>query len=46
MRVLLVEDEHVLATALARNLRARGHDVVVEETAEAALLNMAHAWLN
>jgi DNA-binding response OmpR family regulator len=44
MRVLLVEDETALADVIARNLRARHHDVVVSATAEAALLEMAEAW--
>src|SRR6185436_2044051 len=44
MRVLLVEDENALADVLARNLRARHHDVVVSATAEAALLDMAGTW--
>ena len=44
MKVLLVEDENSLADVLARNLRARGYKVAVEETAEAAILSMAHDW--
>ena len=44
MKVLLVEDENSLADVLARNLRARGYSVAVEETAEAAILSMAHDW--
>jgi two-component system OmpR family response regulator len=44
MRVLLVEDETALADVIARNLRARHHDVAVSATAEAALLEMAEAW--
>jgi two-component system OmpR family response regulator len=44
VRILLVEDETALADVIARNLRARHHDVVVSATAEAALLEMAAAW--
>ncbi len=44
MKILLVEDEVALADVLARNLRARGHDVTSSGTAEAALLEMAAAW--
>ena len=44
MRILLVEDEAALADVIARNLRARGHDVTHELTAEEALLRMAEAW--
>jgi DNA-binding response OmpR family regulator len=44
MNVLLVEDESALADVIARNLRARGHDVVLGATAEAALLSMAERW--
>jgi DNA-binding response OmpR family regulator len=44
MKVLLVEDETALANVLARNLSARGHDVAVALTAEAALLSMAERW--
>jgi DNA-binding response OmpR family regulator len=44
MKVLLVEDEAALANVLARNLSARGHDVVVGPTAEDALLSMAERW--
>lgn len=40
MKVLLVEDESALADVIARNLRARGHDVVMSATAEAAVLSM------
>jgi PAS domain S-box-containing protein len=36
-RVLLVDDDPPVARALARMLAALGHDVTVEETAEAAL---------
>jgi DNA-binding response OmpR family regulator len=44
MKVLLVEDESALADVIARNLRARGHDVAVAPTAEAAILSMAERW--
>src|SRR5690349_15951933 len=44
MRILLVEDEAALADVIARNLRARGHQVAHELTAEGALLNMTEAW--
>ncbi len=44
MRILLVEDETALADVIARNLRARSHDVVTAATAEAALLSMAERW--
>lgn len=44
MKVLLVEDETALADVIARNLRARGHDVAIAPTAEGAVLEMAHAW--
>jgi two-component system OmpR family response regulator len=44
VRILLVEDETALADVIARNLRARHHDVVVSATAEAALLEMAASW--
>ena len=44
MRVLLVEDEPALADILARNLTARGHQVTIEETAESAIVSMAHEW--
>lgn len=44
MKILLVEDETALADVLARNLRARGHDVTMSVTAESALLEMASAW--
>lgn len=40
---MLVEDETSLADVIARNLRARGHQVTHEATAEAALLRMAEA---
>ena len=44
MKVLLVEDEPALADVIARNLRARGHDVVEAGTAEAAVSAMAESW--
>ncbi len=44
MRILLVEDEAALADVMARNLRARDHDVVVTPTAQAAVLSMAETW--
>jgi DNA-binding response OmpR family regulator len=44
MKILLVEDEAALADVIARNLRARHHDVVIAGTAEAALLAMASSW--
>jgi DNA-binding response OmpR family regulator len=44
MRILLVEDETALADVIGRNLRARGHDVAVAGTAEAALLEMSQVW--
>jgi DNA-binding response OmpR family regulator len=44
MKVLLVEDEAALSDVMARNLRARGHEVTAAATAEAAVLEMAHAW--
>jgi DNA-binding response OmpR family regulator len=44
MNVLLVEDESALADVIARNLRARGHDVVLSATAEGAVLSMAERW--
>jgi DNA-binding response OmpR family regulator len=44
MRILLVEDETALADVIARNLRARGHEVTVAASAEAAWLDMAAAW--
>ena len=44
MRILLVEDEVALADVIARNLRARHHDVAIAASAEAALLEMAQTW--
>jgi DNA-binding response OmpR family regulator len=41
MNVLLVEDESALADVIARNLRARGHEVAMNTTAEAAMLSIA-----
>ncbi len=44
MKVLLVEDEAPLADVLARNLRAHGHAVATEGSAEGAILSMAEDW--
>lgn len=44
MKVLLVEDEAPLADVLARNLRAHGHAVSTEGSAEGAILSMAEDW--
>jgi DNA-binding response OmpR family regulator len=44
VKVLIVEDETALADVIARNLRARGHDVTRAESAEAAVLAMAESW--
>lgn len=44
MKILLVEDEAALADVIARNLRARHHDVTVEPASEPALLRMAESW--
>ena len=44
MNVLLVEDEAALADVLARNLRARGHAVSHQSTAEGAILAMTESW--
>jgi two-component system OmpR family response regulator len=44
MKVLLVEDEAPLADVLARNLRAHGHTVTTEGSAESAILDMAEQW--
>lgn len=41
---MLVEDDGPLADVIARNLRARGHQLNVASTAEDALLAMAEAW--
>jgi DNA-binding response OmpR family regulator len=42
--VLLVEDESALADVIARNFRARGHDVRLAPSAEVAVLSMADRW--
>jgi DNA-binding response OmpR family regulator len=44
MNILLVEDDAPLAGVMARNLRARGHDLVEAGTAEAAVMSMADVW--
>jgi DNA-binding response OmpR family regulator len=44
MKILLVEDEGALADVIARNLKARGHDITVAGTAEDAWLQLAGAW--
>jgi DNA-binding response OmpR family regulator len=44
MKLLLVEDEAALADVIARNLKARGNDVTIAGTAEAAILEMTSAW--
>lgn len=44
MKILIVEDEASLADVIARNLRARSHDVVTAPTAEDALLSMTERW--
>jgi two-component system OmpR family response regulator len=44
MNILLVEDDGPLRDVIARNLRARGHELAVAGTAEAAVLAMAEAW--
>lgn len=44
MNVLLVEDDGPLRDVIARNLRARGHELAVAGTAEAAMLSMAGTW--
>jgi two-component system OmpR family response regulator len=44
MKVLLVEDEAPLADVLARNLRAHGHAVTTQGSAEGAILSMAEDW--
>ncbi len=44
MNILLVEDDAPLRDVIARNLRARGHELVVAGTAEAAILSMAEHW--
>jgi len=44
MNILLVEDDAPLRDVIARNLRARGHELAVAGTAEAAVLSMAESW--
>lgn len=44
MKILLVEDEAALSDVIARNLRARGHDVRQAATVEAAVLSLAEVW--
>src|SRR3974390_2922317 len=44
MDVLLVEDDAPLRDVIARNLRARGHELTIAGTAEAAVLSMAESW--
>ena len=44
MNVLLVEDDGPLRDVIARNLRARGHELAVAGTADAAVLSMAETW--
>ena len=44
MKILLVEDEAALSDVIARNLRARGHDIAQAPTVEAAVLSMAESW--
>lgn len=44
MKILLVEDEAALSDVIARNLRARGHDVRQAPTVEAAVLSLAEVW--
>lgn len=43
MKILLVEDEASLADVLARNLRARDHEVRIEGTANDALCRIMEA---
>ena len=40
LRVLVVEDEHKVASALKEGLEGEGYDVVVEHTGEAALVRL------
>src|SRR5688572_20976766 len=40
VRVLVVEDEHKVASALKEGLEGEGYDVVVEHTGETALLRL------
>ena len=44
MNVLLVEDAGPLRDVIARNLRARGHELAVAGTADAAVLSMAEGF--
>lgn len=44
MNVLLIEDDGPLCDVIARNLRARGHELAVAGTAEAAVLSLAESW--
>jgi DNA-binding response OmpR family regulator len=44
VNILLVEDDGPLCDVLARNLRARRHELQVVGTAEAAVLSMAQTW--
>lgn len=44
MKVLIVEDDAVLSEIMARSLRARGHAVVVADSAEGAILEMLEDW--
>ena len=41
-RVLVVEDEHKVATALREGLQGEGYDVVVEESGESAFFRATH----
>jgi DNA-binding response OmpR family regulator len=44
MHILLVEDDGPLCDVIARNLRARGHELAIAGTAEAAVLSLAESW--
>ena len=44
MVILLVEDDGPLRDVIARNLRARGHELALAGSAEAAVLSMAEVW--
>lgn len=44
MKILLLEDEAALSDVIARNLRARGHDVRQSATVEAAVLSLTEVW--
>jgi two-component system KDP operon response regulator KdpE len=44
VKVLIVEADAVLARTLASNLRARNHEVAVQETAESAIVSMMEDW--